>query len=98
MGLPRSSRSRLAAGLAAQAAASSPPLRALPTGTTSTRPELRALLMHLAAERGLADNSLHAYRRDLEDLERFLEARAKNLVAAEAEDFRAYLQDQTRRG
>ena len=54
--------------------------------------------MHLAAERGLADNSLHAYRRDLEDLERFLQTRGKNLITAKVDDLRHYLQDQTRRG
>ena len=69
-----------------------------PTDTASTRPELRSLLLHLASERGLADNSLHAYRRDLEDLDRFLAARGKNFFSAEADDLRAYLQDQTRQG
>ena len=37
-----------------------------PTDTRSTLPELRSFLLHLASERGLADNSLHAYRRDFE--------------------------------
>lgn len=69
-----------------------------PTDTTSTRPELRAFLLHLAAERGLADNSLHAYRRDLEDLDRFLIARGRNFITASAEDFRAYLHSQSRLG
>jgi integrase/recombinase XerD len=69
-----------------------------PTDTASTRPELRSLLLHLASERGLADNSLHAYRRDLEDLDRFLTARGRNFLSAEADDLRAYLQDQTRQG
>ncbi len=54
--------------------------------------------MHLASERGLADNSLNAYRRDLEDIERFFTARGKVYRSAGADDFRAYLQDQTRRG
>lgn len=72
--------------------------RRSPTDTASTRPELRSLLLHLASERGLADNSLHAYRRDLEDLDRFLAARGKNFLSAEADDLRAYLQDQTRQG
>lgn len=69
-----------------------------PTDTASTRPELRSLLLHLASERGLADNSLHAYRRDLEDLDRFLAARGKTFLSAEPDDFRAYLQHQTRQG
>ena len=64
----------------------------------STQPELRALQLHLASERGLADNSLHAYRRDWEDIERFLGERKKTPMSASADDFRAYLQHQTRIG
>lgn len=56
------------------------------------------MLLHLASERGLADNSLHAYRRDLEDLDRYLTAAAKDFLTAGADDLRAYLQDQSRRG
>ena len=66
-----------------------------PTDTRSTQPELRSFLLHLASERGLADNSLHAYRRDLEDLDRFLRGAGKTLLSAESDDFRAYLRDQT---
>lgn len=62
-----------------------------PTDTTSTRPELRAFLLHLASERGLADNSLHAYRRDLEDLDRFLATRSKDFISADTDDYRSYL-------
>lgn len=58
--------------------------------------ELRAFLAHLAAERGLAENSLLAYRSDLEDIADFLKSRGKNLVKAGADDFRDYLQSQTR--
>ncbi|WP_428940823.1 site-specific tyrosine recombinase XerD [Fontivita pretiosa] len=55
--------------------------------------------MHLASERGLANNSLHAYRRDLTDAENFLqESRGRTLLTADAADFRAYLQQQTRQG
>ena len=46
---------------------------------------------HLAAERGLAENSLHAYRRDLENLSDFLIKRSRTLFSAEARDFREYL-------
>jgi integrase/recombinase XerD len=56
---------------------------------------VRAFLLHLASERGLADNSLHAYRRDLEDMDRFLRGVGRTLVTAGANEFRAYLQDQT---
>jgi integrase/recombinase XerD len=59
---------------------------------------VREFLLHLASERGLADNTLHAYRRDLEDLTDFLIARAKTFRSAAADDYRLYLQDQTRRG
>jgi integrase/recombinase XerD len=46
----------------------------------------------------LAVNSLHAYRRDLEDLDRYLTGRGKNYLTASADDFRLYLQDQSRKG
>jgi integrase/recombinase XerD len=55
-------------------------------------------LLHLAAERGLAENSLQAYRRDLEDAHDFLAGRRKNLLTARADDFRLYLQSQSRKG
>jgi integrase/recombinase XerD len=59
-------------------------------------PVLREFLLYLASERGLADNSLAAYRRDLEDITRFFTSRKQTLIRAEADDFRAYLQNQTR--
>jgi integrase/recombinase XerD len=64
----------------------------------STQPELRALQLHLASERGLADNSLQAYRRDWEDIERYLQEQKKTPMSASADDYRAYLQHQTRIG
>ncbi len=69
-----------------------------PTDTISPSPELRSLLNHLATERGLANNSLHAYRRDLEDLDRHLSAIGKSLITATAADFRGYLQHQSQIG
>jgi integrase/recombinase XerD len=66
--------------------------------TQTNQPALRALLLHLASERGLAENSLHAYRRDLEDLAEFFSNRQIIFNRAGADDFRAYLQNQTRRG
>lgn len=54
--------------------------------------------MHLASERGLAQNTLHAYRRDLENVEEFLGTRSATLLRARAEDLRAYLQSQSRKG
>ncbi len=59
---------------------------------------MRAFLLHLASERGLAVNSLDAYRRDLEDTHDWLESRGLTLVTAGPDDFRAYLQHQTRIG
>jgi integrase/recombinase XerD len=56
------------------------------------------LLSHLAAERGLAENSLHAYRRDLESLSDFLSERSRNLWTAEEADYRHYLHAQSRAG
>src|SRR5438270_2253452 len=69
-----------------------------PTDTRSGSTILRSFLLHLASERGLADNSLHAYRRDLEDLGRNLADAGLNFLTAEADHFRAYLQDQSRHG
>jgi integrase/recombinase XerD len=54
--------------------------------------------MHLASERGLATNSLHAYRRDLENVESFLSGRGSTLTLASPDYLRAYLQSQTRSG
>lgn len=59
---------------------------------------MRSFLLHLASERGLADNSLHAYRRDLEHLEDHFLAAGKTLLTAQADDFRLYLQSLTRAG
>ena len=50
------------------------------------------------SELGLADNTLHAYRRDIEDLDRYFRARSKTIIKASADDYRKYLHDQTRSG
>ena len=42
------------------------------TGRTESRPEVEGFLRHLANERQLAQNTLKAYRRDLQELESFL--------------------------
>src|SRR5829696_8563497 len=68
-----------------------------PLDTRSTQPHVRQLLLHLASERGLADNTLHAYRRDLEDLCDHLEGRGVTLVSASATDYTDYIQGQRRR-
>ncbi len=54
--------------------------------------------MYLAAERGLAINSIHAYRRDLEDIHDHFSQTGKTLLSADADDFRQYLQSQSRKG
>ena len=61
-------------------------------------PELNAFLVHLAAERGLAENTLLAYRRDLQDLNEYFLEHSLSYLTAQADDFRFYLQDQSRRG
>ncbi len=69
-----------------------------PTHTRSPLPQLRAFLLHLASERGLADNSLHAYRRDLEDADDFFRSTGRTLVTADVDAYRDYLQGQSRKG
>ncbi len=69
-----------------------------PLDSRVAEPRLRELLSHLAAERGLAENSLHAYRRDLESLSDFLSERSRNLWTAEEADYRHYLHAQSRAG
>jgi integrase/recombinase XerD len=54
--------------------------------------------MHLASERGLAENSLLGYRRDLENVEAFLAPRGRTLTTTSGDDLRAYLQEQSRAG
>jgi integrase/recombinase XerD len=66
--------------------------------TRSTLPALREFLLHLASERGLADNTLLGYRRDLEDIQDAFEQRNLSLTTADADAFREYLQNQRRRG
>ncbi len=59
---------------------------------------LRDFLLFLASERGLADNSVHAYRRDLEDLESWLAPQSLTLTTASPDNLRLYLQNQSRIG
>ena len=72
--------------------------RKIPSGTRVSEPRLPLLLTFLATERGLAENSIHAYRRDLEDLSEFLTIRKRDFRTAEARDYREYLHDQSRGG
>ena len=69
-----------------------------PTQTSIPLAEVRGLLLHLASERGLANNSLHAYRRDLEDMTAWFATIGRDLLTAGPEDYRHYLQGQTMKG
>lgn len=59
---------------------------------------IRGFLSYLAVERGLAQNTCDAYRRDLEDAERFFGARGQSLSDFDDAQARAFLQDCTSRG
>lgn len=52
----------------------------------------------LAAERGAGDNTLSAYRNDLDDLAAFLAARKSSFASADTDALRAYLADLDARG
>lgn len=52
----------------------------------------------LAAERGAGDNTLSAYRNDLDDLAAFLAARRSSFASADTDALRAYLADLDARG
>jgi len=52
----------------------------------------------LAAEQGAGENTLSAYRRDLEDLSEFLAREGCSLIAASTEHLRGYLADLDARG
>ena len=69
-----------------------------PIATQNPLPELKAFLLHLASERGLAENSLLAYRRDLESIDAAFRPKGRTLVTASVDDYRSYLQNQTRIG
>src|SRR5258708_1029315 len=87
------------AGMSKSPAANPPSLdRRRKTPAVELPPLLRSFLMHLATERGLADNTQHAYRRDLTDLHVFLSALGRSFTDASADEYRHYLQGQTRKG
>lgn len=64
----------------------------------STGARLEAFLEMLAAERGAADNTLAAYRSDLEEAQGWLAQSGGNLVHASAGEVRAFLHDLAGRG
>lgn len=57
-----------------------------------------AFLDTLRAERGAADNTIEAYRRDLEDASSYLRANRSTLVEAGERDLSAYVRDLAERG
>lgn len=59
---------------------------------------LQSFLASLAQERGLAANSIHAYRTDLTAVENFLAASNKTILDADGHDLRSFLQAETLRG
>ena len=69
-----------------------------PLVTRSSLPQLKSFLLYLASERGLAENTLNAYRRDLEDVDDHFRDAGGDPLKGTADEYRAYLQNQTRRG
>lgn len=59
---------------------------------------LEAFLEMMSAERGASDNTLAAYRRDLEDAAAHLSARDRRLANATSDDIRDWLDDIAARG
>jgi integrase/recombinase XerD len=59
---------------------------------------LEAFLEMMSAERGASENTLAAYRRDLEDAAEFLRAKDTSLSSADTPALRSYLSDVARRG
>ena len=93
VGPPSSSdRSTRARGGRSPRRVSSPP-------EPSTCPLLRRFLGHLAAERGLAPNTLDAYRRDLERaIDYFASAERPAIDLAAADDWESFLRAESRAG
>lgn len=65
---------------------------------TDSAEHISLFLEMLAAERGAAQNTLDAYRRDLDDYAGFFGARGRPLEAADSKDIQAYLQQLTDAG
>jgi integrase/recombinase XerD len=61
-------------------------------------PLIDRFIAYLAAERGLAPNTLDAYRNDLDAAREFLEAARRPLAEANADDWQGFLQGSTRAG
>ena len=72
--------------------------KADPTPAVTLSPEVERFLTSLAVERGLADNTRLAYRQDLTAAEAFLASVGRAVTDAGPDDWRAFLQDQSRTG
>ncbi len=59
---------------------------------------IEAFLEMMSAERGASDNTLAAYRRDLDDIRDFLRARGHELAGAPTEALRTYLEHTAAQG
>lgn len=64
----------------------------------SSDPRVRQFLLHIASERGLAHNTILAYRQDLEDLSAHFRDRHLTFASAGPDDYRDYLHGQRRAG
>lgn len=88
---PRSSRSRSPRG------GGRSPSAASSTSAATSSPLVRRFLGYLAAERGLADNTCEAYRRDLEiAIAFFAETNGPSIDVAGADDWTAFFRQQSR--
>ncbi|WP_458759350.1 site-specific tyrosine recombinase XerD [Afipia sp. TerB] len=67
-------------------------------GKSSDGQLINLFLDMLAAEQGAGDNTLAAYRRDLEDLSQFLARSGKTFAGADTQDLRDFLADLDARG
>jgi integrase/recombinase XerD len=70
------------------------PAQLVPTAS----PLIDRFIAYLAAERGLAPNTLEAYRSDLDAASAFLAAARRPLAEANADDWRGFLQGSSRAG
>lgn len=75
-----------------------PPQSAAPPANRLDLRRIDAFLDTLRAERGAADNTIEAYRRDLEDAASFQHARGASLVGASEHDLSAFVRDLADRG
>ena len=75
------------------AKASAPPVRKGRDGV-----DIETFIEMMAVERGAAENTLDAYRRDLDDAADFLASQSASLAGASTDDIRGYVSDLAARG